>query len=52
MPIQRKIFVIYRKHCRFQKILVLIVAGNIEPSELIVDMDARIAKAKEGALSR
>lgn len=35
-----------------EKILALIEAGNIEPSELIADMDAQIAKAKEEALSR
>lgn len=32
--------------------MALIEAGNIEPSELIADMDAQIAKAKEEALSR
>ncbi|KAK3129064.1 hypothetical protein QOZ80_6BG0470980 [Eleusine coracana subsp. coracana] len=35
-----------------EKILALIEAGNIEPSELIADMDRQIAKAKEEALSR
>ncbi|PWZ18854.1 65-kDa microtubule-associated protein 1 [Zea mays] len=35
-----------------EKILALIEAGNIEPSELIADMDTQIAKAKEEALSR
>ncbi|KAL6909864.1 hypothetical protein ACP4OV_001523 [Aristida adscensionis] len=35
-----------------EKILALIEAGNIEPSELIADMDSQIAKAKEEALSR
>lgn len=35
-----------------EKILTLIEAGNIEPSELIADMDSQIAKAKEEALSR
>ncbi|GJN13110.1 hypothetical protein PR202_ga31445 [Eleusine coracana subsp. coracana] len=35
-----------------EKILALIEAGNIEPSELIADMDGQIAKAKEEALSR
>lgn len=35
-----------------EKILALIEAGNIEPSELIADMDSEIAKAKEEALSR
>lgn len=35
-----------------EKILALIEAGNIEPSELIADMESQIAKAKEEALSR
>ncbi|GMH05547.1 hypothetical protein Nepgr_007387 [Nepenthes gracilis] len=35
-----------------EKILALDDSGNVEPSELIVDMDSQIAKAKEEALSR
>lgn len=35
-----------------EKILALIEAGNIEPSELIADMESQISKAKEEALSR
>ena len=35
-----------------EKILELIDAGNVEPSELIADMDNQIAKAKDEALSR
>ncbi|KAL5224505.1 hypothetical protein ABZP36_011144 [Zizania latifolia] len=35
-----------------EKILALIEAGNIEPSELIADMDGQISKAKEEAFSR
>ncbi|KAG8075768.1 hypothetical protein GUJ93_ZPchr0006g45060 [Zizania palustris] len=35
-----------------EKILALIEAGNIEPSELIADMEGQISKAKEEALSR
>ncbi|KAI3703805.1 hypothetical protein L1987_74000 [Smallanthus sonchifolius] len=35
-----------------QKILALIESGNVEPSELLADMDAQIIKAKEEALSR
>ena len=34
------------------KLLALIEAGNIEPTELIADMEDQIAKAKEEALSR
>ncbi|XP_008798834.1 65-kDa microtubule-associated protein 1 [Phoenix dactylifera] len=35
-----------------EKIMVLIDSGNVEPSELIADMDNQILKAKEEALSR
>lgn len=35
-----------------EKIMSLIDSGNIEPSELIADMDNQILKAKEEALSR
>ncbi|XP_061345886.1 65-kDa microtubule-associated protein 1-like [Gastrolobium bilobum] len=35
-----------------EKILSLIDSGNIEPSELLADMDKQIANAKEEALSR
>ncbi|GMH14430.1 hypothetical protein Nepgr_016271 [Nepenthes gracilis] len=35
-----------------EKILALDDSGNVEPSELIADMDSQIAKAKEEALSR
>ncbi|GMH07665.1 hypothetical protein Nepgr_009505 [Nepenthes gracilis] len=35
-----------------EKILALDDLGNVEPSELIADMDSQIAKAKEEALSR
>ncbi|KAI3769159.1 hypothetical protein L6452_00259 [Arctium lappa] len=35
-----------------EKILALIDAGNVEPSELLADMDNQIIKAKEEALSR
>nr|XP_004491431.1 65-kDa microtubule-associated protein 1 [Cicer arietinum] len=35
-----------------EKILALIDSGNIEPTELLADMDNQIAKAKEEALSR
>ncbi|KAJ7963721.1 65-kDa microtubule-associated protein 1 [Quillaja saponaria] len=35
-----------------EKILVLIDAGNVEPSQLLADMDNQIANAKEEALSR
>ncbi|XP_024960212.1 65-kDa microtubule-associated protein 1 [Cynara cardunculus var. scolymus] len=35
-----------------EKILALIDSGNMEPSELLADMDAQIVKAKEEALSR
>nr|XP_043628642.1 65-kDa microtubule-associated protein 1-like [Erigeron canadensis] len=35
-----------------EKILALIDSGNLEPSELLADMDAQISKAKEEALSR
>jgi protein regulator of cytokinesis 1 len=34
------------------KIFALIESGNMEPSELIADMDNQILKAKEEALSR
>ncbi|KAI8552925.1 hypothetical protein RHMOL_Rhmol06G0305800 [Rhododendron molle] len=34
------------------KIMALIDSGNVEPSELLADMDNQIAKAKEEALSR
>jgi protein regulator of cytokinesis 1 len=34
------------------KLLSLIEAGNIEPTELIADMEGQITKAKEEALSR
>ncbi|GMH05770.1 hypothetical protein Nepgr_007610 [Nepenthes gracilis] len=35
-----------------EKILALIDSGNVEPSELIADMDSQIVKAKEEAFSR
>ncbi|XP_027331631.1 65-kDa microtubule-associated protein 1 [Abrus precatorius] len=35
-----------------EKIMTLIDSGNIEPAELLADMDNQIAKAKEEALSR
>ncbi|KAG1363841.1 65-kDa microtubule-associated protein 1 [Cocos nucifera] len=35
-----------------EKIMALIDSGNVEPSELIADMDSHILKAKEEALSR
>ncbi|XP_068635410.1 65-kDa microtubule-associated protein 1-like [Aristolochia californica] len=35
-----------------EKIMTLIDSGNIEPSELLIDMDNQILKAKEEALSR
>lgn len=35
-----------------EKILAIIDSGNVEPSELIADMDSQILKAKEEALSR
>lgn len=35
-----------------EKIQALIESGNMEPSELIADMDSQILKAKEEALSR
>ncbi|KAK7276890.1 hypothetical protein RIF29_18036 [Crotalaria pallida] len=35
-----------------EKIMALIDSGNIEPAELLADMDNQIAKAKEEALSR
>ncbi|XP_010252611.1 PREDICTED: 65-kDa microtubule-associated protein 1 [Nelumbo nucifera] len=35
-----------------EKIMALIDSGNIEPSELLADMDNQILKAKEEALSR
>ena len=34
------------------KIFALIESGNMEPTELIADMDSQILKAKEEALSR
>jgi len=35
-----------------EKIMALIDSGDIEPTELLADMDNQIAKAKEEALSR
>ncbi|KAL5548483.1 hypothetical protein UlMin_003714 [Ulmus minor] len=35
-----------------EKIMEMIDSGNVEPSELLADMDNQIAKAKEEALSR
>ncbi|EOY12224.1 Microtubule-associated proteins 65-1 isoform 4 [Theobroma cacao] len=35
-----------------EKIMSLIDSGNVEPAELLADMDNQIAKAKEEALSR
>jgi protein regulator of cytokinesis 1 len=35
-----------------EKIMALIDSGNVEPTELLVDMDNQIANAKEEALSR
>jgi len=35
-----------------EKIMELIDSGNVEPAELLADMDNQIAKAKEEALSR
>ncbi|KAG4166499.1 hypothetical protein ERO13_A13G136400v2 [Gossypium hirsutum] len=35
-----------------EKIMALIDSGNVEPAELLADMDNQIAKAKEEALSR
>uniref|UniRef100_A0A5B7AHU9 Putative microtubule-associated protein 1-like n=1 Tax=Davidia involucrata TaxID=16924 RepID=A0A5B7AHU9_DAVIN len=35
-----------------EKIMALIDSGNVEPSELLADMDIRIVKAKEEAFSR
>ncbi|KAI7743966.1 hypothetical protein M8C21_031544 [Ambrosia artemisiifolia] len=35
-----------------EKILALIDSGNVEPAELLADMDAQVIKAKEEALSR
>ncbi|XVF77345.1 hypothetical protein PTKIN_Ptkin14bG0035400 [Pterospermum kingtungense] len=35
-----------------EKIMALIDSGNVEPAELIADMDHQIARAKEEALSR
>ncbi|CAN0915838.1 65-kDa microtubule-associated protein 2 [Linum grandiflorum] len=35
-----------------EKIMALINSGNIEPSELLADMDSQTSKAKEEALSR
>ncbi|MFS7916469.1 putative microtubule-associated protein, MAP65/Ase1/PRC1 [Helianthus anomalus] len=35
-----------------EKIVAMIESRNVEPSEMLADMDAQIAKAKEEALSR
>src|ERR1044072_3212045 len=35
-----------------ERIMALIDSGDIEPTELLADMDSQIAKAKEEALSR
>lgn len=35
-----------------EKIMVLIDSGNVEPAELLADMDNQIAKAREEAFSR
>ena len=35
-----------------EKIMALIDSGNVEPSELLADMDNQTLKAKEKALSR
>ncbi|XP_076949058.1 65-kDa microtubule-associated protein 1-like [Bidens hawaiensis] len=35
-----------------EKIMALIDSGNVEPAELLADMDAQVIKAKEEALSR
>jgi len=35
-----------------QEIMAIIESGNVEPSELLADMDSKISKAKEEALSR
>lgn len=35
-----------------EKIMVLIESGNVEPAELITDLDNQIVKAREEALSR
>lgn len=35
-----------------EKIMALIDSGDVEPTELLADMDNQIAKAKEEALSR
>lgn len=35
-----------------ERILILIDSGNIEPSELLIDMDDQIMKAKEESLTR
>ncbi|KAK8591618.1 hypothetical protein V6N13_031657 [Hibiscus sabdariffa] len=35
-----------------EKIMALIDSGNVEPAELLADMDNQIAKAKEEAISR
>lgn len=35
-----------------EKILAMIDSGNVEPAELLADMDNQIAKAKDEALSR
>ncbi|MBA0792256.1 hypothetical protein Gohar_016769 [Gossypium harknessii] len=35
-----------------EKIMALIDSGNVEPTELLADMDNQIAKAKEEVLSR
>ena len=35
-----------------EEIMAIIESGNVEPSELLADMDSKISKAKEEALSR
>lgn len=35
-----------------EKIMAMIDSGNVEPAELLADMDNQIAKAKDEALSR
>lgn len=35
-----------------EKIMTLIDSGNVEPTELLADMDNQISRAKEEALSR
>lgn len=39
-------------HAAREKILARIDSGNVEPSELLADMDHQIIKAKEEAISR